>query len=323
MAAAPAEQQRDCPEDQGPEASGAVEVAALEARVAALKVTLAGEDAAVARAAAELAGRSAQAKRTRAEVAEAERQLAWLRVRLDPAWRDWAGGLPAEVLVKVAEKVVAQTEACQGASLAAKLKRDNYWTEERIQEHMGKFKRGGSCLLVFARVCKGWRKARKLQVGGPLRTRVNLDVILPGRVALAKWALAEGCPRENGNGYTMAEAAAFHGRLELVRWLCGEGGFAMNKEVMAYAASGGNLELVQYLRGEGCPWDWRTCEGAVQFGHMEVLRWARENGCPWYAGTRDWAAASLGYTDDFGNLVDHDENPLDDDNDDEYSDDEW
>ena len=32
-----------------------------------------------------------------------------------------------------------------------------------------------------------------------------------------------------------------------------------------------------------------------------MLRWARENGCPWTAATRDWAAAKLGYTDDFGN----------------------
>ena len=35
---------------------------------------------------------------------------------------------------------------------------------------------------------------------------------------------------------------------------------------------------------------------------VEVLRWARENGCPWTAATRD-EAAELGYTDDFGNLV--------------------
>ena len=37
---------------------------------------------------------------------------------------------------------------------------------------------------------------------------------------------------------------------------------------------------------------------------MEVLRWARENGCPWDAVTRNEAAVELGYTDDFGNLVD-------------------
>ena len=69
------------------------------------------------------------------------------------------------------------------------------------------------------------------------------------------------------------------------------------------AACSGNLELVQWLRGEGCPWDWRTCHCAVKYGHVEVLRWARENGCSWDAETRDRAAAELGYTDDFGNLL--------------------
>ena len=103
----------------------------------------------------------------------------------------------------------------------------------------------------------------------------------------------------------MAWAAAFHGRLELVEWLCGEGGFAMDESVMEMAARSGNLELVQWLRGEGCPWDHWTCSLAVENGHVELLRWARENGCPWIAHTRDWAAAKLGYTDDLGNLVDN------------------
>ena len=102
----------------------------------------------------------------------------------------------------------------------------------------------------------------------------------------------------------MAQAAAFHGHLELVKWLCGEGGLAMDDMVMWKAASSGNLELVQWLRGEGCPWDWRTCFYAVALGHVEVLRWARENGCPWTAYNRDRAAERFGYTDDLGNLVD-------------------
>ena len=102
----------------------------------------------------------------------------------------------------------------------------------------------------------------------------------------------------------MAEAAARLGHLELVKWLCGEGGFAMDEDVMKCAARGGNLELVRWLRGEGCPWDAETCFYAVEGGHVEVLRLARETGCPWWASTRDKAAAELGYTDDLGNLVD-------------------
>ena len=102
----------------------------------------------------------------------------------------------------------------------------------------------------------------------------------------------------------MAWFAAQYGQVELVKWLCGEGGFAMDKKVMWRAARSGNLELVQWLRGEGYPWDYWTCSWAVEQGHVEVLRWARENGCPWKAFDRDYAAAELGYTDDFGNLVD-------------------
>ena len=100
---------------------------------------------------------------------------------------DWAGGLPLDVLAKVAETLVAQPEA----ALAARWKRDGV-PEAEIQERLEKRKRLGPSrgLFVFARVCKPWRKAQ-LKVGGPLRTRLESDVILPGSVALAKWALAE------------------------------------------------------------------------------------------------------------------------------------
>ena len=216
---------------------------------------------------------------------------------------DWAG-LPEDLLVKVAETLVVQTEAGEAARLKQRGLR-----EDLIQERMAKREHDGNCcLFVFARVCKRWRKAQ-LKVGGPLRTRVISDVLLPGSVELAKWALAEGCPRDN-QGFDMARYAAMYGHLELVKWLCGEGGFAMNKWVMMEAAKGGNLELVRWLRGEGCPWDRMTCYCAVQGGHVKVLRWARENGCPWNAHLRDWAARSLGYTDDFGNLVDFHGNPV-------------
>ena len=126
---------------------------------------------------------------------------------------DWAG-LPEDLLVKVADTLVAQTVA----GWAARLKRHDpgWWTEERIEKQMGKWKRDGKGLFVFAMVCRGWRKAQ-LKVGGPLRTRVWSDVLLPRSVALVKWALAEGCPREDEYGITMAEVAAARGHLELAR----------------------------------------------------------------------------------------------------------
>ena len=240
------------------------------------------------------AGRVRRSRRLR----EAPRLRAAAAAGVAPEeWRDWAGGLPAEVLETVAGKVVARTEA----GWAAHLKEWGY-NEEEIQEKLDKRKREGNCLFLFARVCKGWRKAQ-LKVGGQLRTRMRSDVILPGRVELVKWALEEGCPREDENGFSMAAAAAQFGHMVLVKWLCGEVGFAMNEGVMAWAAMSGNLELVRWLRGEGCPWNMWTCAHASWRSHLEILRWLRANGCPWNAGTRDLAAAMLGYTDDLGNLV--------------------
>ena len=188
------------------------------------------------------------AARKGAEAEEVERKLglreAVLAAGGPEVWRDWAAGLPRGVLAKVASTLVAQNEAAWAAQLK---ERSPNLSEERIQEMMAKRKRDGTnCLFVFARVCKEWRKAQ-LRVGDPLRTRVESDVILPGGVALAKWALAEGCPRE-GRYSTMAEVAAEYGHLELVKWLCGEWGFQISWMVTLAAARGGNQELAEWLR---------------------------------------------------------------------------
>ena len=117
-----------------------------------------------------------------------------------------------------------------------------------MQRKMEQRKRDGNCLFVFARVCRGWRKAQ-LKVGAPLCTRVVSDVIAPGSVTLAKWMLAEGCVRD----CCMPRYAALHGHLELVKWLCGEGGFGFDVEVVGFAARQGlpppaARDLVQWLR---------------------------------------------------------------------------
>ena len=192
-----------------------------------------------------------------------------------------------DVLAKVAEKFVALRTAAwlkkqrEGIPIST--------SEEEIQELMEWIKTEGSPsegLFAFAMVGRQWRKAQ-LKIGGPLRTGVRLDAILPGRAALAKWALEEGCPREGmwGDGHNIAHVAAEYGHGELSQWLCEEGGFEMDEEVMLWAAYGGNVELVQWLRVNGCPWHERTCTMAAQGGRLEVLRWAREHGCDWSAST--------------------------------------
>ena len=203
---------------------------------------------------------------------------------------DWAGGLPDDLLVKVAETLVAQHEA----GWAAWLKRRFNYSEAQIQLEMAWRKgRGEYPLFIFARVCKPWRKAQ-LKVGGRLHTRVLSDVIEPGSVALMKWALAEGCPREDEDGWTMTEAAALHGHLELVKWLCGEG-FAMDKKVLAGAAICGNLNVVQWLiKEQGFLMDKDLMLSAARSGSVELVRWLRGEGCPCDNGTTRFVAAENG-----------------------------
>ena len=119
-----------------------------------------------------------------------------------------------------------------------------------------------------------------------------------GELEILQWLRAEGCPWDVGT----SRVAAGHGRLEMLRW-ARENGCPWDAHTCKFAAAGGHLEVLQWLRANGCPWDWHTCYEAVHRGHVEVLRWARENGGEWFADIRDRAAAELGYTDDFGNVI--------------------
>ena len=77
--------------------------------------------------------------------------------------------------------------------------------------------------------------------------------------------------------------AAFHGHLEVIKWLRAKEcpwGIAAS----ANAAYSGHLEVLQWMRAQGppCPWDSYVCYYAAGNGHLEVLRWARSQGCPWH-----------------------------------------
>ncbi|WZN61834.1 hypothetical protein HKI87_04g33690 [Chloropicon roscoffensis] len=76
--------------------------------------------------------------------------------------------------------------------------------------------------------------------------------------------------------------AAYHGHLEVIKWLRAKGcpwGTATSNN----AARGGHLEVLQWLRAQDppCPWGLGVCYAAARKGHLEVLRWARSQGCPW------------------------------------------
>ena len=81
-------------------------------------------------------------------------------------------------------------------------------------------------------------------------------------------------------------------------------GCPWDKNACSWAVDQGHVEVLRWLRENGCPWEGgvAVCEAAVSRGHVKVLRWARKNGAMWYPETRDKAAETLGYTDNFANL---------------------
>ena len=206
----------------------------------------------------------------------------------DRSYRDWAGGLPADVLVAIATKLATEREDAYEAALE-----DLEYSKRGIREAMQKRAEDGHCLFPFAMVCKQWWKAQ-VRVGRRMCTRVEQDVIVPGRVELVKWALAEGCPREGGGqACNLAACAAKHGHLELVRWLVRERGFALDVHLMNGATFSGNLELVRWLRRERCPWNGAVLYEAARAANLELLQWlCGEQGCEMDETVMQWAARS-------------------------------
>ena len=90
--------------------------------------------------------------------------------------------------------------------------------------------------------------------------------------------------------------AAFHGHLEVMKWLRAKG-CPWGNQTSYRAAEGGHLEVLQWMRAQDppCPWNRDVCYwAAASKGHLEVLRWMRSQGCPWDEGV-SCVAATYGY----------------------------
>ena len=213
----------------------------------------------------------------------------------DPeAWRDW-GGLPGDVLTKVAENLGAAERSAFGACL-----RPLGWSEEQIRAKVASRYGAGRvhAAFPFAMVCKGWRKAAR----GLLRAEVPkqapwlmtyaADLVDKGSVTLVRWALMGGCPRESGRKgapdelWSLPEMAADAGHLELLQWLLtADGGFRgydgakrgardRQQRLVWCAAFGGHLEVVRWLceaRGFA-PGD-EALGAAARGGRIEILEY--------------------------------------------------
>ena len=114
-------------------------------------------------------------------------------------WRDWEA-LPATVLVVVARKVAAATDASHRRRPKSRIREgDSHGSLHNVFESGELFEPLSSAdaecahgLLPFALVCKAWRRAQLMV--GKLRMRTG-DVVAEDKVGLLLWALGEaGAP---------------------------------------------------------------------------------------------------------------------------------
>ncbi len=94
-------------------------------------------------------------------------------------------------------------------------------------------------------------------------------------VSFAKLELEKGRPNCDTRSKQLFQAAASHGKLEILKW--GQDSVyelddLLEREDIADAALNGHLGVVKYLRLLGSEWDRRTCENAAEKGHLEKLK---------------------------------------------------
>ena len=133
---------------------------------------------------------------------------------------------------------------------------------------------------------------RALRDAGPKRTKMGARHLVPLGIEAIKWACRLGY---NTKGKDFIDLAAYHGRLDVLKWAVDYGlGEDVSGRTCSVAAKGGHLAVLKWLRSYGCPWDRRTWLFADLGGHMEVLQWLRDNGCEW-AESACWGAVRNGH----------------------------
>ena len=180
--------------------------------------------------------------------------------------RDWAGGLPTELLEKVARAVPAGDRLC------------------------------------LRLVCKSWAAAgaeiapaageKPLPPGKVTRAGWS-----DAAASVARAEMVLGGPEERKTKEKLkrglCQSAAKGGQLDLLKWARARG-YPWCEKTCHAAAENGHLEVLQWARAHGCPWDEETCTAAAKNGHLEVLQWARANGCPFELSRAELSLQHLG-----------------------------
>ena len=157
--------------------------------------------------------------------------------------RDWAGGLPPELLEAVARAVPAG---------------DRLW---------------------FRLVCRNWAEAGAGAapppdpVWGHWLVPVTRTRPADAAVSVARAEMVLGVLERSPvlmRDWRFSGYGNFHGYSHE----------SFKHDLCRLAAGGGHLEVLQWARAQECDWDEQTCLEAEEGEHFEVLEWARAQGCP-------------------------------------------
>ena len=106
-------------------------------------------------------------------------------------------------------------------------------------------------------------------------SRLAMALVAGGSVPALNRAAELGMPLPPG----LCALAAFHGKLEALKWLRSRGAF-WNERACSEAAWNGHLDVLVWLRSHGAPWDEDVCGYAAKRGHLDALKWAWAEGAP-------------------------------------------
>ena len=108
-----------------------------------------------------------------------------------------------------------------------------------------------------------------------------------GNLEMVKYCVANECPID----VFACANAAFHGDLEVLKYLCEEAEAPWDWKTAAWAAENGQLHILEYLvERKYDQFNTDACESAAAYGHLDCLKYLHETAkAPWDSRAVRWA----------------------------------
>jgi hypothetical protein len=101
-----------------------------------------------------------------------------------------------------------------------------------------------------------------------------------GDMQILRWLRERGCA---WNNVTILRCAVASGSVEMTAWVKQQPGVVCDEHTMTAAAKMGYTAVCECLHADLCTWNADACDAATRNNHADTLRWLHEHGCPWCA----------------------------------------